>query len=51
MIFNEDARVTIPCILHLIRLSYQCLTLKDVFWDEETNLFPPMLMNGQVTMV
>ena len=40
MIFNEDSRVKIPSILHLVRLGYQYLTLKNALWDEETNIFP-----------
>jgi len=41
MKFNEDSRVKIPTILHLIRLGYQYLSLKDphVIWDESTNIF------------
>lgn len=30
MIFSEDSRVKIPCILHLIRLGYRYLSLKGV---------------------
>ncbi len=40
MIFSEDSRVKIPCILHLVRLGYQYLSLKNVTWDEDTNIFP-----------
>ncbi|VAW71848.1 Type I restriction-modification system, restriction subunit R [hydrothermal vent metagenome] len=38
---NEDTRVKIPAILHLIRLGYEYLSLKDpkVVWDESTNIF------------
>ena len=41
MIFNEDSRVKIPTILHLMRLGYGYLSLKDpdVIWDESTNIF------------
>ena len=39
MIFNEDSRVKIPCILHLNRLGYQYLSLKDSTWDQDTNIF------------
>ena len=41
MKFNEDSRVKIPTILHLIRLGYEYLSLKDpqVIWDESTNIF------------
>lgn len=57
MIFSENSRVKIPCILHLVRLGYRYLSLKNAVWDEETNIFPtlrdwllPLLMNGQVTV-
>lgn len=40
MVFNEDSRVKIPCILHLVRLGYSYLSLKNVSWDEQTNIFP-----------
>lgn len=40
MIFSEDSRVKIPCILHLTRLGYQYLSLKGATWDDETNIFP-----------
>ena len=41
MKFNEDSRVKIPTILHLMRLGYGYLSLKDprVTWDESTNIF------------
>lgn len=39
MAFNEDSRVKIPCILHLVRLGYQYLSLKSAVWDEKTNIF------------
>jgi type I restriction enzyme R subunit len=39
MIFNEDSRVKIPTILHLIRLGYEYLSLSDTSWDESTNIF------------
>ncbi|WP_308992764.1 type I restriction endonuclease [Mariniflexile litorale] len=37
--FNEDSRVKIPSILHLIQLGYTYLSLKDIEWDENTNIF------------
>lgn len=40
MIFSEDSRVKIPCILHLVRLGYSYLSLKGATWDEENNIFP-----------
>lgn len=39
MKFNEDTRVKIPSILHLCRLGYQYLSLKNAVWDIETNIF------------
>lgn len=42
MTFNEDSRVKIPCILHLVRLGYQYLSLKSAKWDEKTNIFPEL---------
>jgi len=41
MKFNEDSRVKIPAILHLMRLGYEYLSLKDpkVTWDKSTNIF------------
>ena len=43
MVFSEDSRVKIPCLLHLMRLGYRHLSLKDSDW------LLPLLMNGQVT--
>lgn len=40
MAFNEDSRVKIPAILHLIRLGYSYLSLKEAVWDKDTNIFP-----------
>ena len=37
--FNEDSRVKIPAILHLVRLGYDYLSLKNAVWDESTNIF------------
>lgn len=39
MIFNEDSRVKIPTILHLISLGYKYLSLSCHIWDETTNIF------------
>ena len=40
MKFNEDSRVKIPCLLHLVSLGYEYLSLKNALWDEDTNIFP-----------
>jgi len=37
---NEDTRVKIPTILHLTRLGYKYLSLKDSTWCTDTNIFP-----------
>lgn len=37
--FNEDSRVKIPTILHLMKLGYTYLSLKEVEWDKTTNIF------------
>lgn len=42
MKFTEDTRVKIPVILHLIRLGYCYLSLKEQRWDKETNIFPDL---------
>lgn len=42
MVFSEDSRVKIPCILHLVRLGYRYLSLKDAVWDIDTNIFPAL---------
>ena len=39
MKFNEDSRVKIPTILHLMRLGYEYLSLNSQKWDESTNIF------------
>lgn len=39
MIHNEDSRVKIPAILHLMRLGYEYVSLKGANWDEEINIF------------
>jgi len=39
MKYNEDTRVKIPSILHLTRLGYKYLSLKNSEWDINTNIF------------
>jgi type I restriction enzyme R subunit len=39
MAFNENSRVKIPTILHLVRLGFEYLSLKNQSWDETTNIF------------
>ncbi len=40
MKFNEDSRVKIPAILHLLRLGYTYLSLKGLDWEESSNIVP-----------
>ncbi|PMG38602.1 restriction endonuclease subunit R [Vibrio breoganii] len=37
---NEDTRVKIPTILHLTRLGYKYLSLKQATWCTDTDIFP-----------
>ena len=46
MKFNEDSRVKIPTILHLIRLSYGYLPLKNRTWNEDTNIFTSIFLKS-----
>ncbi len=39
MVHNENTRVKIPAILHLIRLGYTYISLKNAQWDLNTNIF------------
>src|SRR5687768_4694967 len=39
MSFNENTRVKIPAILHLCRLGFKYLSLKNCKWDLSTNIF------------
>lgn len=42
--FNEDSRVKIPALLHLTRLGYGYLSLKEVAWDPRHNIFPDIFL-------
>jgi len=46
MVFSEDSRVKIPCILHFVRLGYRYLSLKNAIWDEEANIFPDLFRSA-----
>lgn len=39
MAFNENTRVKIPAILHLLRLGFSYLSLYNESWDTGTNIF------------
>lgn len=51
MVFSEDSRVKIPCILHLQRLGYCYLSLKDAVWDIDTNIFPAIFNEASLRKV
>lgn len=44
MLFNEDSRVKIPAILHLIRLGYEYIPLNQQNRIEENNIFPSIFL-------
>lgn len=46
MKFNEDSRVKIPSILHLMRLGYTYLSLKDHEWEESSNIVPSIFRDS-----
>lgn len=46
MKFNEDSRVKIPSILHLIQLGYTYLSIKENEWDVQTNIFTAIFTNN-----
>jgi type I restriction enzyme R subunit len=44
MAFNEDSRVKIPAILHLVRLGYKYIPLNKQNRIEENNIFPSIFI-------
>lgn len=45
---NEDTRVKLPAILHLVRLGYTYLSLKDATVDESTNIFTDIFKSSML---
>lgn len=43
---NENSRVKIPAVLHLMRLGYDYLSLKNENWDKLTNIFPEIFIES-----
>ena len=43
---NENSRVKIPAVLHLMRLGYDYLSLKNENWDKKTNIFPDIFIES-----
>ena len=50
MKFNEDSRVKIPSILHLTRLGYEYISLKNTSWDENTNIFKDLFVSSIINI-
>jgi len=46
MKFNEDSRVKIPAILHLVRLGFTYLSLKGLVYDESSNIVPHLFRDS-----
>lgn len=46
MKFNEDSRVKIPSILHLTRLGYKYISLKNSTWNEDTNILTDVFIKS-----
>ncbi|EGY59429.1 type I restriction endonuclease, partial [Neisseria sp. GT4A_CT1] len=44
--YNENSRVKIPAVLHLMRLGYDYLSLKNENWDKKTNIFPDIFIES-----
>ena len=43
---NENSRVKIPAVLHLMRLGYHYLSLEKENWDKQTNIFPEIFIES-----
>lgn len=48
MAFNEDSRVKIPALLHLVRMGYRYISRKEQNCLEETNIFPDIFKDSIV---
>ncbi|MEN5196530.1 type I restriction endonuclease subunit R [Sphingobacterium faecium] len=46
MAFNENSRVKIPALLHLIRLGYTYIPLKEQFRRNDTNIFESLFLES-----
>jgi len=46
MKFNEDSRVKVPLLCHMTRLGYEYMSLKDVNYDREYNIFWDIFRNS-----
>ncbi|WP_242691678.1 type I restriction endonuclease subunit R [Desertivirga arenae] len=46
MAFNEDSRVKIPALLHLVRLGYTYISRKQQIRNADTNIFPEIFIDS-----
>jgi len=46
MKFNEDSRVKIPTIIHLTKLGYKYISLKDNSYHNDTNIFEKIFLDS-----
>ena len=46
MTHNENSHVKIPAVLHLTRLGYDYLSLKNENWDKQANIFPEIFIES-----
>ncbi len=46
MKYNEDSRVKIPALIHLSRLGYEYLSLKDSYWEKDNNVFKEIFISS-----
>jgi len=46
MAYNEDTRVKIPALMHLCRMGYEYVSLKNAKWDIETNIFTDIFFDS-----
>ena len=46
MNFNEDTRVKIPTLIHLLKLGYTYISKKDNKWNTDTNIFTDIFLKN-----
>jgi type I restriction enzyme, R subunit len=46
MSWNEDSRVKIPTVLHLIKLGFKYISKKNNIWDVNTNIFKDIFLSN-----
>ena len=46
MKFNEDTRVKIPTIIHLTKIGYNYISLKENSWHSDSNIFDKIFIDS-----